>query len=57
MGKRYPYSTIWEKDIVAILHIYGYRSIYYYFVFTKTLNLGNIIYILEYISQYQTMKI
>ena len=23
MGKLYPYSTRWEKNVVVILHIYG----------------------------------
>ena len=33
------YNT--EENIVAILHIYGDRSIFYYSVITKTLNLSN----------------
>ena len=28
MGKLYPYSTIWVKNIVVILHIIGDRSIF-----------------------------
>ena len=28
MGQWYPYSTIWEKNIVGILHIYGARPIF-----------------------------
>ena len=27
MGQWYPYSTIWEINIVAILHIYGASAI------------------------------
>ena len=27
MGQLHPYSTIWEKNRVAILHIYGARAI------------------------------
>ena len=31
MGQQYPYSTIWEKNIVVIIHIYGARAIYLLF--------------------------
>ena len=27
MGKLYTYSTIWDKNIVRIIHIYGPRDI------------------------------
>ena len=27
MIKRYPYSTRWEKAIVGVIHIYGYRAV------------------------------
>ena len=26
--QQYPHCTIWEKHIVAIIHIYGYRAIF-----------------------------
>ena len=28
MGELYPYSKIWEKYIVVIIHTYGARSIF-----------------------------
>ena len=28
MGQQYPYSTIWDKHIVAVIHIYGVRDIF-----------------------------
>ena len=31
IGKRYPYSTSGEKNIVVVLHIYGARSIFLLF--------------------------
>ena len=31
MGQRYPQYTIWEKNIIVILHIYGDRAIYLFF--------------------------
>ena len=31
MGQRYSYSTEWEKNTVAIIHIYGARSIFLLF--------------------------
>ena len=31
MGQLYPCSTIWDKDIVAILNIYGSRAIFLLF--------------------------
>ena len=27
MGQQYQYQTLWEKNIVTILHIYGARAI------------------------------
>ena len=42
MGQKYPYSTRWEQNIVAIPHIYGARAISYYFVIAKTLNLVHV---------------
>ena len=37
MGQWYPYYTKWEKFVV-ILHIYGARAIFYFFMFTMTLS-------------------
>ena len=31
MGQRYPYYTIWEKNTVVIIHIYGARAIFLLF--------------------------
>ena len=31
MAQLYPYSTIWEKNIVSIINIYGSRSIFLLF--------------------------
>ena len=31
MGQQYPYSTIWEKNIVGIVRIYGARAIFLLF--------------------------
>ena len=31
MGKLYPYSTKWKKNIVVILHIYGAIAIFILF--------------------------
>ena len=28
MGQLYPYSTLWEINIVVIIHSYGARSIF-----------------------------
>ena len=28
MGQRYTYYTIWENNIVEIIHIYGARAIF-----------------------------
>ena len=40
MVQRYPYSTRWENNIVANIHIYGAGAIFYSFMITKTLNLN-----------------
>ena len=42
MGQLYTYSTIWEKNVVLILHIHGARDVFYYFVIVKTPNLSNV---------------
>ena len=57
MGQPYPYSTIWKKNIMLILHIYWTRTIFYYFVITQTLKLINVAYILAYLGQYSPRKI
>ena len=31
MRQLYPYSTRWEQNIVAILHIYGARALFVIF--------------------------
>ena len=31
MGQQYPSSTIWEREVVVILNIYGARSIFLIF--------------------------
>ena len=31
MGKLLSYSTIWEENIVEVLHIYGARAIFLHF--------------------------
>ena len=31
IGQLYPYSTIWEKNVVVILHIYGEIAIFLLF--------------------------
>ena len=51
LGQQYPYYTIWV-NIVAILHFLEIDQFSYYFVFTKTLSLINMKYILAYIHQY-----
>ena len=33
MGQKYPYSTRWEQNIVAILHIYGARKFFRLFCY------------------------
>ena len=57
MVQQYPYSTRWEKIVVVILHVYELQPSFYYFVFTKPLNLSNVQYLLAYISQYSSIKI
>ena len=37
VGQRYPYAIRWEINIAVIIHMYGARAIFYYFVITKTL--------------------
>ena len=32
MGKPYSNSTIWEKTIIIVLHIYGDRSLFLIFL-------------------------
>ena len=41
MGKQYPYQRIGQKNIVAIILIYGARAIFDYFMITKTLDLSH----------------
>ena len=31
VGQQYPYSTIWEQNIVSNIHIYGARAIFLLF--------------------------
>ena len=45
MVQLYPYSKIWEKNILAIPHIYGGQAISYYSVITKTPNMSDVKYI------------
>ena len=33
IGQQYSYSTIWEKNIVAIIRIYGARAIFLLFCY------------------------
>ena len=42
MEQLFSHSTKWEKDTVAIIHIYGARSIFYYFIMTKTLKMSKL---------------
>ena len=28
MGQRYPYPSIWDKNVAANVHIYGVRSFF-----------------------------
>ena len=56
MGKQYPYSTIWEQNIVVVIHIFGARAIFYYFVITKALNLSHKEYKLMWLDQYPRKK-
>ena len=39
--QRYTYSTRWMENNLAVLHIYGARAIFNYFVITKTINLSH----------------
>ena len=56
MGQKYPYSTIWEKNVVATLHIHGARAISYYFVIANTLNMVHVKQKWAYINQYLPIK-
>ena len=56
MEKWCPYSTIWVKNIVVIIHIYGARAVLQLFVITKTPNMNNVKYILARINQYTPWK-
>ena len=57
MGQQYPYFTIWEQNIVAILQIHGARAIFYYFEITKTLNVCHMKQKWVYLKQYSPIKI
>ena len=57
IAQLYTYSTIRENTIVAILHNYGAKTIFYYFVITKELNLSYVKYIVPYLYQYSPRKI
>ena len=56
MGQQYPYSTRWENTIVPIIHFLELEPGSYYYMFTKTLNLNNVKYILGYLNQYPPIK-
>ena len=47
----FPSSTIQKKNVL-ILNISGARAIFYYFVFTKTLNMSNQKWKLVYLEKY-----
>ena len=58
-------KALWDNNIlilrdkrknVVILHIHGDRSILYYFIITKTLNLYIETWKLAYLDQYSTRK-
>ena len=51
MGQQYLSYKIWEGEIVAIIHIYGGKSIFYNSVLTKKLNLSSERYEVAYIWQ------
>ena len=57
IGQQYPYFTRWHKNIVDILHCFGLEPFFWYYVFTKTLNLIRVKYILTYLNQYLPVKI
>ena len=41
MEQRYPYPTRRKKNIVAIVHIHGARTIYFYCMINNTLIMSN----------------
>ena len=41
MRKIYIYPTRWKKNVVLIIHIYGVKAIFSYFMITKILNLSH----------------
>ena len=57
MRQRYTYPTIWEKRVVAIIHIYVVRAFFYYFMITNTLNLSCEKYKWVQLYQYPPIKI
>ena len=56
MGQQYPYSIIWEKNIVEILYFLEIEPFPYYIVFAKTLNMTNVKYIFAYLNEYSPIK-
>ena len=57
MVQQYPYSTILEGNIAVVLHIYGARDIFYYFLFTRTLSWSNEKSKIVYFNKYSPRKI
>ena len=57
MGQWYTYYTIWEHNIVAILHIYGARDLSLLFVITQTLNVSPMKLKWSYFNQYSPIKV
>ena len=53
MGYQYPYHKRWQENIVVVLHIYGDKSISYYFLMSKTLKMSPKNCKLVYLDQYK----
>ena len=53
MGYQYPYPKRWQENIMVVLHIYGDKSISYYFLMSKTLKTSHKNWKLVYLDQYK----
>ena len=54
--QQYTYCTIWEENVLVIIHIYGARDNFYYCLIAKTLNPSNLKWEWAYLTQYSPIK-
>ena len=56
VGQQFPYSIKWVTTILTTIHSFGARTIFYYFMIIKTMNLSHKEWILVWLVQYSPPK-